>query len=131
MGMDLTVTFGGDVPAWQAVHDLLVGRGFPVQVRMIDGELAFPHEQPPEGWRELRVAGPAGSMVTVRREPGRVVLVVWGNADAASRQAWHALAWAFAEAGGGVVQTSLGPASAADFHRTMEVPDALRPESSE
>jgi hypothetical protein len=44
---------------------------------MIDGELAFPDEEPPEDWRELRIGTPEGMMVTIRRERDRVVLVVW------------------------------------------------------
>src|SRR5205814_953475 len=81
MGMEQAVTFeGGPLPAWGAVRDLLAGRGYPVQTRMIDGELAFPDEAPPEEWRELRVGTPGG-MVTLRREPGRVVCVTWGNAQ--------------------------------------------------
>jgi hypothetical protein len=98
--MDQTVSFAGKVPSWPAVADLLARRGFPAQLRMIDGELAFPDEVPPEDWRELRVGTPQG-MVTQRREGGAVVCVTWGNADAGMRQAWNALAWAFARAGGG------------------------------
>src|SRR5205814_1612460 len=61
MGMSQTVTFSqGKPPAWPAVRDLLAGRGYPVQMRMIDGELAFPDEEPPETWRELRVASSQG-----------------------------------------------------------------------
>src|SRR5258708_4923977 len=69
MGMDQTVTFPGEPPEWPAVRDLLAARGFAVQTRMIDGELAFPDEAPRAGWRELRVGTPAG-MVTPRREAG-------------------------------------------------------------
>jgi hypothetical protein len=126
MGMDQTVTFAGKVPAWPAVADLLARRGFAAQVRMIDGELAFPDEVPPEGWRELRVGTPQG-MVTLRREGGAVVCVTWGNADAALRQAWNALAWACAEAGGGRVRTGEGEVSAEEFARRAEMPEALRP----
>ena len=126
MGMDQAVTFaGGPVPAWDAVRDLLGGGGYAVQTRMIDGELAFPEEAPPEGWRELRVGTPGG-MVTLRREPGRVVCVTWGNAQGELLQAWNALAWAFAEAGGGRVETPSGPLAAADFRRTADLPPALR-----
>ena len=38
--------------------------------------------------------------ITIRREPAGVRLVAWGNASAAQRQLWNALAWAFAVAGG-------------------------------
>ena len=126
MGMDRTVSFAGrPTPAWAAVADLLARHGFPVQVRMIDGQLAFPDEAPPEPWRELRVGTPQG-MVTLRREADRVVCVTWGNADEGLRQAWNALAWAFAEAGGGRVESRTGPLTAADFRRTADLPAALR-----
>ena len=51
---------------------------------MIDGELAFPAEEPAEAWQELRVSAPIG-MVTLRREADGIRLVTWGNADAAIR----------------------------------------------
>src|ERR1700736_6430881 len=109
MGMEQTVNFPAGRPAsWPAVRDLLASYGFAVQVRMIDGELAFPDEEPPENWQELRLSAPEGKVVTVRREPDRLVLVVWGNADAKLVQAWNALAWAFAETGSGQIQTENG-----------------------
>jgi hypothetical protein len=61
-------------------------------------------------------------MVTLRREADRVVCVTWGNADGGLRQAWNALAWALAEAGGGQVQTAEGPLDAAAFRRHAELP---------
>ena len=101
MGMEQTVLLGeGKVAGWEGVRELPAGWGFPIQLRMIDGQLAFPDEQPPESWAELRVGTPQG-MVTVRREPDRVRLVTWGNADAAMRDAWSAVAKAFADAGRG------------------------------
>lgn len=122
MGMDQTITFpAGAVPAWTVVRDLLAQHGLPVQLRMIDGELAFPDELPPESWRELRVGASSG-MVTLRREPDRVVCVIWGNADAGLRQVWNALAWAFAAAADGRILTPNGPCSAGDFLRVAEVP---------
>jgi hypothetical protein len=126
MGMEQRVELGEPArPLWPALADLLNGRGFPVQVRMIDGQLAFPDEAPPEDWRELRLGTPGG-MITLRREPGAVVLVTWGNAEAALRQAWQALAWACAEVSGGRVLTPQGPLSAAEFLRAAELPPGLR-----
>ena len=98
MGMETRVTFPGDVPAWPTVAAALANKNCPVEMRMIDGELSFPDESPPEGWRELRVAH-AGAMVTIRRGPSEIVLVAWGNADAAQQRLWRALAEAFAESG--------------------------------
>jgi hypothetical protein len=124
--MEQKVAFpGGAIPAWDAVGDLLAGHGFPVQLRMIDGVLAFPDEKPSESWRELRLGTPQG-MVTVRREADRVAVVTWGNADRPLVQAWNALAWAFAEAGGGRVEAETGANSAADFRQTAELPAGLR-----
>jgi hypothetical protein len=117
MGMEQRVTFrGGATPSWEAVRDLLARAGYAVQVRMIDGQLAFPDEQPPPSWQELRVGLPQG-MVTLRRQGDDWVLVTWGNADAGLRQAWNALAWACAESGGGRVQTPEGELDAAEFRR--------------
>src|SRR4051794_16420066 len=101
MGMDQTVTFAGSAPAWPRVASLLAERGYPVQMRMIDGELAFPDEMPAATWREIRLGTPQG-MITLRRQrtgdSEALVLVTWGNADAEMRQAWNALAWACAAA---------------------------------
>jgi hypothetical protein len=124
--MDQTVTFDArPAPAWPAVRDLLGRLGYPLQVRMIDGQLAFPDEEPPGEWNELRVGAPEG-MVTLRRHAAGVTLVTFGNADVGLRQAWNALTWAFAEAGGGRVQTPQGGVGAAEFRRTAELPAALR-----
>ena len=35
-----------------------------MQVRMIDRELAYPDEERPENWRDLRLATPEGKVVT-------------------------------------------------------------------
>jgi hypothetical protein len=124
--MDQTVTFAAAPPTWAAVAELLRRGGCAMQLRMIDGELALPDETPPETWRELRVASPDGGMISLRRGGNRVTCVVWGNADAALRQAWSALAWAFAEAGGGRVETAAGSLDAATYRRQAELPAELR-----
>jgi hypothetical protein len=127
MGMEQTVQFAeGNVPRWTAVAALLAHRSFPIQVRMIDGQLAFPDEEPPESWRELRLAMPHG-MVTVRRQPDRVLLVTWGNAERALVQDWNALTWAFTEAGAGEVLGPAGPVSAGDYLRTADLAPGFRP----
>jgi hypothetical protein len=127
--MEQIVTFScGVVPSWPAVADLLARHSFPVQVRMIDGELSFPDEIPSDSWRELRLATPLG-MVTARRENDRLLLVTWGNADGPLRQAWNALTWAFAEAGGGRVSIPDGLQAPADYRRTADLPVALTEKS--
>jgi len=107
------------VPSWPAVAALLAAGGSAVQMRMIDGALAAPDDEPPEGWRELRVAL-AGEMVTARRVPGGVQVVAWGNANLTQLRAWNALAWAFAKAGGGTVDG----AEADEFAAGAEMPKA-------
>jgi threonine dehydrogenase-like Zn-dependent dehydrogenase len=102
MGMEQTVRFHGAPPAWTAARDILALRGHAFQVGMIDGQLAFPDEEPPETWRELRLRTPQG-MITVRREAKHLVFVTWGNADAELREQWNALAQAFADAGDGTI----------------------------
>ena len=115
MGVQLSVDFADSpTPAWPAVADLLARHGCAVQMRMIDGELSFPDEQPPENWREIRVSA-HGAMVTVRRGEHDVTLVAWGNADDAQRRLWQVLAWAFALAGGGLVRGDEGALPAATF----------------
>jgi len=122
MGQERVVRFpSGVVPAWPQVGELLTRSGFPVTMRMIDGQLAFPDEQPPDSWTELRV-GTSQGMVTLRRESDGVRLVTWGNADAAMLQAWNAVTWAIAEAGGGLIDGL----SAGEFRRRADLPSCLR-----
>jgi hypothetical protein len=126
MGMDQKVVFPREnMPTWAQVADLLAQRKFPIQLRMIDGELAFPDETPPHDWRELRVGTSAG-MVTLRREADGITLVIWGNADITMRQAWNALAWALGSLTGGSVHTSTSVLSAAEFAKAAELPDEMR-----
>jgi hypothetical protein len=126
MGMDQKVSFPSDrTPTWPRLRDLLAGHGLPPQLRMIDGQLAFPDEEPGETWQELRI-GTAAGMVTLRRESDGIRLVTWGNADAAMRQAWNALAWAVAVMSEGVIETGAGRLRADEFARTAELPDAIR-----
>jgi hypothetical protein len=104
MGMDLKITFPSErLPAWPQIRAHLAAHGVPVELRMIDGELAFPDEEPPATWRELRV-GTAGGMVTLRRGADGVTLVVWGNADPALLASWNALAQALATLTNGRVE---------------------------
>jgi hypothetical protein len=100
MGMERVITFAGSEPSWPAVRDRIASAGGAVQMRMIDNLPAFPDEEPEAGWRELRVSL-GGGMLTVRREPGRWLLVVWGNADEALRRDQELLARACVEAGAG------------------------------
>ena len=76
MGMVRVVRFPDAAPEWPAVRDRLTGAGVAVQMRMIDNMPAFPDEEPEAGWRELRVSL-GGGMLTLRREPGAMSVVVW------------------------------------------------------
>ena len=125
MGLEQTVIFPEAVPAWRDVQELLTKSGFPIQVRMIDGELAFPNEIPAEPWRELRVSSDAG-MVTLRREQNRIALITWGNVDARMVQTRNALAWALGQPGNGHIQTDQGDLAAVDFLRSADLPAELR-----
>ncbi len=122
MGMDQKVIFAREkAPTWPQFAGFMAAQKFPIDMRMIDGELSFPDETPPETWRELRVGTPAG-MVTLRREPDGITLVTWGNADAKMRQAWNALTGAIAHLTGGQIRTSNGEMSLADFLASAELP---------
>ena len=101
MGMDQKVVFPSEnMPPWSQFADHCAKQKVPVQLRMIDGELAFPDETPPHDWRELRVGTPAG-MVTLKRESDGITLIIWGNADENLRRDCNALAAALRELTGG------------------------------
>jgi hypothetical protein len=87
---------------------------------MIDGIPAIPDETPDPDWKELRV-GTAAGMVSIRRVPGALTCVVWGNADAALTAAWDRVVWACADAGAGHINTPSGPLSADDFAASVGI----------
>lgn len=127
MGVEHRVVAGtAGLPGWAEIQQHASERGLSLQLRMIDGELAFPGERPAEGWRELRVSTPGG-MVTLRREADGFALVAWGNADAGLRQGWNALALAIAQLADGKVDGM----TAAEFMGTAELPPAWRSEPEE
>ena len=99
MGMERVVACPTGVPPWAAIRDRLSAAGAAVQMRMIDNLPAFPDEDPPGDWRELRVSLGSG-MLTLRRDADRLHVVVWGNADAGLVRDQETLARACAEAAG-------------------------------
>lgn len=124
MGLDRKVTFAAaKPPAWPVLVALLADKQVKVQLRMIDGELAFPDEEPADSWKELRVSI-GGGMVTLRREPDGVALVVWGNADADLQRGWNALAWAVAFLTGGRVDVDGVSIAAGDLAAAVALPFA-------
>jgi hypothetical protein len=100
--MECIVTFRAEEPTWSAIRTRIESAGGTVQMRMIDGMPAFPDEEPAVDWRELRVSLGTG-MLTLRREPGRMRVIVWGNADEALKRDQQTLAQACADVGGGFV----------------------------
>jgi hypothetical protein len=125
MGMEQIVTIGRSAaPRWLDLRDLLLSRGMSVQLRMIDGELAFPDEEPVEPWTELRI-GTAGGMVTLRRESDRIRLVIWENADPAMVRSWNALTWAVAHLSGGSIEGDSTRYTAEEFAQSADLPEAI------
>ena len=106
MGMTHRITGLRAGISWPTLRDELAQRGLPAQLRMIDAQLAFPAEEPPENWSELRI-GMAAGMVTIRRETDAVSVVIWGNADEALRAAWTTLATAITQVFGGSIQLEM------------------------
>ena len=97
MGMSQQIPTGQRTIAWPAIAKAMAVRGLPLQMRLIDGQLAFPDETPPDNWRELRVAS-AGRMITIKRTTGSIELVCWGNADDASLALRDAMADVYTQA---------------------------------
>lgn len=125
MGMEYAVRFpGGTPPPLSGVLTVLAEHGFPVQVRMVNGELSMPGEVPPEGWKEVRLGSPLG-MVTLVHRGQELGVVTWGNANEAMQRAWNAVAWAVAMAGQGQILRAEGPQSADDFRASVAVPGTL------
>ena len=115
MGQQRTIRFpGGQVPSWEAIRGQLLRVEPGVALRMIDGLPAFPDEVPEPAWNELRVGLPVG-MVTIRRQGGDLVCVVWGDAGGELASAWDRVSWACAAAGDGEVQGAGGAVSPGDF----------------
>ena len=121
MGVDQKVLFAAErMPPWPRVRETLAAL-HPVQMRMIDGQLAFPEEDPPADWRELRV-GTAAGMITLRREPDGIHLVIWGNAERPLRESWNAIAWSLATLTDGRIRMADGEVTAAEFRGRAELP---------
>ncbi len=114
MGLDRTIRFDTEPPAWTVISQQLARIGEVPPLRMIDNLPAFPDETPEAGWKELRVGFAAG-MVTLRRGTATLSCVVWGNADAALRASWDQLCWACAIADNGQIATSSGLLTAEQF----------------
>lgn len=126
MGMEHVVRFSDENSLdIRRVMVLLAQHNFPVQVRMVDGELTLPDEAPPERWKEVRL-GTSSGMVSLVRRGGEIAVVTWGNADEAMQRAWNAVAWAVAKAGTGEIILPGGPKGPDDFRKSVALPNVLR-----
>ena len=76
MGMEIEVKVAGI--NWNKISGAMATFEPKGSIRMADGELTFPDEEPAADWKELRIALPAG-MVTIKKIPNGVALVTWGN----------------------------------------------------
>jgi hypothetical protein len=104
MGLQRTVTCPAPLPPWPTVVAHLSEAGLTFLMRMIDGQPAFPDEQPADDWSELRLSLPGG-MVTLRRLGPRLDLVTWGNADSDLQNQVATLAQALADLTGGRIES--------------------------
>jgi hypothetical protein len=124
MGMQQSVVFEGPAPSWQAICETLrTHQSAAPQMRMIDGQIALPDEQPPDDWQELRVtAGEDTGMITLRRDDHtRITLIVWANADQPLQRAWHHLTWACAATAAGTVEAEGARYSPDQFARACNL----------
>ena len=69
----------------------LADAGLPTTLAMVDNVLQGPGATPPTSWRDVRLRTPAG-MVTLRRVPNGVAVVVFGNAEDPLRAAQRTIA---------------------------------------
>ena len=126
MGLEYIVRFsGGKLPELTRVMTLLTERGFPVQLRMVDGELTLPTEGPPVRWTDVRLGTPTG-MVTLIRRGQDLAVVTWGNADEAMQRAWNVVTWAVAQTGAGEIVRPEGPQSPDEFYVAVGLADLLK-----
>jgi hypothetical protein len=90
MGLEVVIPRSDACPLG-AVLELLAAAGLPTTIAMVDNALVRPTAPPPAEWREVRLRTPAG-MITLRRQPGGIALLVFGNADAALQAAQRQVA---------------------------------------
>ncbi len=102
MGMSILIEFPKSPPPWSMIKEGLFAKGVTPEMRMIDGELSYPDEEPPETWQELRISL-SGGMISLRKGDHSLECVVWGNADPTLRENWRLLAEVCAEVGQGKI----------------------------
>jgi hypothetical protein len=90
MGLEIVVPRAGSC-SLSVVVERLAAVGLPSLVAMVDNVLQAPGAAPPAEWRDARLRTPAG-VVTLRRTPTGVAVVVFGNAAPALQTAQRAVA---------------------------------------
>ena len=90
MGLEVVVPRVASVEL-TTLLDRLAATGLPSSVAMVDNVLQGPGAVPPAVWRDARLRTPAG-VVTLRRVPSGVAVVVFGNADEPLRTAQRTIA---------------------------------------
>jgi hypothetical protein len=90
MGLEVVVPRASSV-GLTALLERLATAGLPSTVAMVDNVLQGPGASPPATWRDARLRTPAG-IVTLRRVPSGVAVVIFGNADGALRSAQQTIA---------------------------------------
>ena len=90
MGLEVVVPRVASVGLGTLV-DRLAAAGLPCTLAMVDSVLQGPGATPPATWRDARLRTPAG-VVTLRRVPSGIAVVVFGNADEPLRAAQRTIA---------------------------------------
>jgi hypothetical protein len=90
MGLEVVVPRVASVELAALLHRLGAA-GLPSALAMVDNVLQGPGAIPPAVWRDARLRTPAG-IVTLRRVPSGVAVVVFGNADEPLRAAQRTIA---------------------------------------
>lgn len=90
MGLEVVVPRVASVEI-PALLGRLADAGLPTAVVMVDNVLQGPGSTPPTSWRDVRLRTPAG-MVTLRRVPNGIAVVVFGNADTPLRAVQRTIA---------------------------------------
>jgi hypothetical protein len=90
MGVEIAVPHRGPCPLGPVLA-ALAPAGVSATVAMVDGVLRAPGAPLPDDWREVRLRTPVG-MITLRRHPTGIAVIVFGNAEAALQEAQRKVA---------------------------------------
>ena len=91
MGLEAFVTRAAPDCALAPLLELLAARGLPSTVMMLDSQLCMPGATLPSTWSDARLRTPAGT-VSLKRRPGGIAVLVFGNADESLLAAQHKIA---------------------------------------